>query len=381
MSAVAGGGRPPAAPTLGGLTGGQLRRLCAVAELSDADTDAYAWVLTESLGPVAERALDLPPPSPTFLSDDHTPVEFSLSFQQGSAPSLRMLVDPGCGAADLAGNGRIGLETVRAMAERWRFGTDSLDAVADLFLPDAPHGPLALWCALELRPGGVPAVKVYLNPSAHGPEHRTETVREALGRLGHHKGFAALPETDGYLFFALDLGDWSAPRAKVYLRHDGLSAVRAGRLSRMDPGPGAAQIEEFFRIAAGAGRDGVRLTRRPGQTCHSFTDPGAPWPSGFTLHVPVRDYSPHDGESLDRAASALFRHGMNAAPLVRALAAMSPRRPEDGVGMIAYLSLAHQQGRPPRVTTYLSCEAYAVRPPAGAARHPVQAVPAGQTAR
>jgi hypothetical protein len=39
------------------------------------------------------------------------------------------------------------------------------------------------------------------------------------------------------------------------------------------------------------------------------------------------------------------------------------------VGLIAYLALAHQQGRPPRVTAYLSSEAYAVRPPA------VEAVP------
>jgi hypothetical protein len=39
------------------------------------------------------------------------------------------------------------------------------------------------------------------------------------------------------------------------------------------------------------------------------------------------------------------------------------RRPEDGVGLIAYLALAHQQDRAPRVTAYLSAEAYAVRPP------------------
>ena len=42
----------------------------------------------------------------------------------------------------------------------------------------------------------------------------------------------------------------------------------------------------------------------------------------------------------------------------------SPPRPlEDGAGLIAYLALVHERGRPPRVTAYLSSEAYGVRPP------------------
>ncbi|MBD0421847.1 prenyltransferase [Streptomyces sp. TRM S81-3] len=362
-------------PTLGSFTSGQLRRLGAVAGLSAADVETYAHVLTESLGPVGERPLDLPPPTRTFLSDDHTPVEFSLSFQPGAAPSLRVLLEPGCGADSLALSGRAGLETVRAMARRWHFATDPLDEVLDLFLPPSPQGPLALWCALELRHGGVPAVKIYLNPAASGAQYAAATVREALHRLGHRRAFAALPEADGYPFLALDLGDWDTPRVKLYLRHDNLTAVRAGRLSRMDSGPHPAAVEEFFLTAAGGtGRHTTRLGRRPGLTCHSFTDTGAARPSGFTLHIPVRDYARHDGEALARATGLLHRHGMDAAVLTRALAAVTDRRPEDGVGLIAYLALAHQQGRPPRVTAYLSCEAYAVRPPVvEAARHAVAA--------
>jgi hypothetical protein len=42
------------------------------------------------------------------------------------------------------------------------------------------------------------------------------------------------------------------------------------------------------------------------------------------------------------------------------------------VGLIAYLALAHQRDRAPRVTAYLSSEAYAVRPPVvEAVRRPV----------
>ncbi|MFH8974877.1 tryptophan dimethylallyltransferase family protein [Streptomyces sp. NPDC017890] len=360
------------APTLGALTSGQLRRLGAVAGLSAADVETYARVLTDSLGPVAERPLNLPPPTRTFLSDDHTPVEFSLSFRPDAAPALRLLLEPGCGADSLVRNGRVGLEAIRAMARRWHFTTGPLDALQDLFLPPAPHGPLALWCALELRPGGVPKVKVYLNPAANGAERSAATVREALHRLGHHRAFASLPRGSGYPFLALDLGDWEEPRVKVYVRHDNLTAGQAGRLSRMDPGPSPAGIEGFFRAAADLGPDISGLSRRPGLSCHSFTDTTTARPSGFTLHIPVRDYARHDGEALARAASVLRHHGMDASALVRSLAAVTDRRPEDGVGLIAYLALAHQQGRPPRVTAYLSSEAYAVRPPVvEAVRHPV----------
>ncbi|MDT0609229.1 tryptophan dimethylallyltransferase family protein [Streptomyces lancefieldiae] len=360
------------AATLGALTSGQLRRLGTVAGLSEADVETYADVLTDSLGAVAGRSLHLPPPTRTFLSDDHTPVEFSLSFQPDAAPALRVLLEPGCGADSLAHNGRAGLEVIRAMARRWHFTTGPLERLQDLFLPTAPHGPLALWCALELRPGGVPAVKVYLNPAANGAERSAATVREALHRLGHRRAFAGLPQGSGYPFLALDLGDWEQPRAKVYVRHDNLTAGQAGRLSRMDRGPGPAAVEGFFRTAAGVGPDVTGLSRRPGLSCHSFTDTGSARPSGFTLHIPVRDYARHDGEALARATSVLRHHGMDASVLVRALAAVTERRPEDGVGLIAYLALAHQRGRAPRVTVYLSSEAYAVRPPVvEASRHAV----------
>ncbi|MFF9276021.1 tryptophan dimethylallyltransferase family protein [Streptomyces griseosporeus] len=359
--------------TLGTLTAGQLRRLCAVAGLDPADADGYARTLVGALGPVADRPLDLPPVTPTFLSDDHTPVEYSLSFTPGAAPALRVLLEPGCGAGSLARSGRAGLAAVGEMARRWDFSTAVLDELEDLFLPPAPEGPLALWCALELRPGGVPRVKVYLNPAARGAGRAAATVREALRRLGHRRAFDALPAADRHLFFALDLGDWDEPRLKVYLAHQDLTAHAAGGLSRMDPGPDEAEIRAFFHLATGTGTgtdavDGtgaVRLDRRPGQSCHAFTETASGRPSGFTLYIPVRDYVRDDEEALARAVAALDRYGMDPAPLLAAVPALTARRPADGVGLVAYLGLAHQQGRPPRVTVYLSAEAYAVRPPTG----------------
>lgn len=354
-------------PALGGFAARQLVRLCEIAGLAPADTAAYAEVLIDTLGPVAARPLDQPPPSLSFLSDDHTPVEYSVSFVPGGAPMLRVLLEPGCGAGGLARSGRAGLSAVREMARRWDFGTDRLDAVEDLFFPDRPRGPLALWCALELRPGGVPKVKVYLNPAANGVSRARATLGEALRRLGHAEAFAALPPADGYPFLALDLGDWETPRVKVYLRHDGLSAREAAGLSRMASGPAPEALIEFFRIAAGLDvtgvDDDVPLTGRPALTCHALTGAATGLPSGFTLHIPVRDYARHDAEALERATAVLDGYGIDPGPLVGALSSVTGRSLEDGVGLVAYLALAHQEGKPPRVTVYISAEAYAVRPP------------------
>ena len=350
--------------TLGGHAAFQLLRLCEVVGLDQADATGYARTLAEALGPVARRPLDLPPATRSFLSDDHTPVEFSLSFAAGGAATLRVLLEPGSGVGGLALSGRTGLGIVRDLARRWEVSTERLDALEDLFLPPSPQGPLALWCALELLPGGVPRIKVYLNPAASGAAAANGTVREALRRLGHGQAFASLPDTGRHLFFALDLGDREEPRVKVYTVHDDLSAAEAGGLSRMEGGPGPAEVEAFFRAAAGIGvGEDARLDRRPVQTCHAFTETATGLPSGFTLYVPVRDYVRHDGEALDRAAGLLRRYGVDPAQLVGSLAAVTSRRPEEGAGLIAYLGLAHQQGRPRRVMAYISSEAYEVRPP------------------
>ncbi|MDO0915331.1 tryptophan dimethylallyltransferase family protein [Streptomyces sp. DT2A-34] len=349
---------------------GQLLRLGSVAGLPAAESALYAHVVLESLGDVPGRSLALPAPSPSFISDDHTPVEFSLSFRPDAPPGLRVLVEPGCGAGDMADNGRQGLAAIRDMARRWDFSTAQLDRLEDLFLPSSPQGPLALWYALELRPGGVPGVKIYLSPDAAGPQRAAATVREALHRLGHRQAFTALPDTTGYPFLALDLGAWETPRVKVYTAHPHLAASEAYALSRAQPGPARADVEAFFHLAAEGrlptrtgGRSTVRLARRPALTCHSFTDTATGRPSGFTLHIPVRDYVNDDEEALARATAALTHFGMDPSVLRRALAALTTRQLSDGVGLIAYLALACERDRGSRVTTYLSSEAYSVRPP------------------
>ncbi|MFJ8937312.1 tryptophan dimethylallyltransferase family protein [Streptomyces sp. NPDC102365] len=359
----------PTEATLGDHVVGQLQRLGATVGLSEADTALYGQILIDSLSDAAQRPLSLPPASPSFISDDHTPVEFSLACTPDGAPELRVLVEPGSAHSNMSDSARIGLKAIRTMAARWDFSTGQLDALEDLFFPASAEGPLALWYALDLRPGGVPGVKVYLNPSATGPEHAARTVQEALHRLGYGKAFTGLPQAAGYPFIALDLGSWQTPRVKVYLRHPRMSADDAFALSRATSGPAETAIRYFFHEAAGTttspeheAEEVPRLLRRPALTCHALTSREAE-PSGFTLHIPVRDYVSDDEEALARATALLIRFGMDPSHLNRGLHALSQRQLADGVGLIAYLALAYERDRPPRITAYLSSEAYAVRPP------------------
>ena len=345
-------------PRLGEHVQRQMAELCEAAGTAG---DAARSLLDTALGPLTRVPLLDPPPARCFLSDDHTPAELSLAFTPGAPPVPRVALEPGF-TDDMARSGRIGLRAAQRLADRGVLSYARLHMLSDLFFPAAPHGPFALWLALEFPDGG-PRAKVYLNPAAHGPGRSADTVAEALARLGYGDAFPALrrcaDRSGGFLFFALDLGDWTAPRVKVYLAHRDFSAAEAADVSRAAPGDHPGRVAEFVDLIAAE----RRLRRRPLVSCFSFTRACPDRPSGYSLHVPVRDYVEDDRQARDRAMAALRRYGIDGRPLDRALAGMTSRPLDDGVGLIAYVTLAHAGPCPPRVTVYLSSEAYQVRPP------------------
>ncbi|MFI6585281.1 tryptophan dimethylallyltransferase family protein [Embleya sp. NPDC050493] len=354
-----------AAATLGDHLRGRLDRLCRAAGTADPE-GRYRDSLTELLGAGADRPLSAPAP-PSGVSDDHTPAEFSVTFPAGDRPRVRVLTEPGCGAATLAENGRLGRLALQRTARRWDFPLDPLRRVETLFLPAAPQGTFALWCAMELpATPGTPGFKAYLDPAAHGPEHTADVVEEALARFGCARAWPLLrehvaaryPHDDRFAFFAVDLGPWAAPRVKVYVAHHRFDLDGVRRVAGLFSERCGRQAVEFCRIAAGTDR----FDRRPPVSCLSFTGRNPRTPAAYTLHLPVRDHVTDDGHARDRAASLLRRQGLPTGLLDRALGAVSRRRPADGVGLISYLSLVQAPARPPRVTVYLAPEAYRVAP-------------------
>ncbi|MGC5039142.1 tryptophan dimethylallyltransferase family protein [Streptomyces sp. DT190] len=357
--------------TLGAHLRGQVRRVCAAAGFAvPADGSGSPLLeLLDLLGPAALRPLASGPPSPSFVCDDHSPAEISLAFGAGRPVAVRLLVEPGCTAASLEENGRLGRRALGQLAARRGFSTEPVRRVADLFFPPVVHGSFALWCATEQRqqPGGGGGVKVYVNPQAHGRERSAGVTQEALARFGFGRAWPELreralprgPGRDEILFFALDLGDWPTPRVKVYVAHHGVTVPEAHEMARLLPGEAAQRVHDFCReMGGGPGR----FAHRPLVSCLSYTERDVEHPSGYTVHVPVRDYAPDDAVARDRATAALRRFGMDADVIGRALTAMTSRRPSEGVGLITYVSLVQSTWEPPRVNVYLSPEAYAVRP-------------------
>lgn len=359
---------------LGTFTGGQLGRLCDLVGIDAQRRTAHQRVLSDLLGPAAVRPLADLPPSPSFVSDDHTPVEYSLTFPADGAPVLRVLVDPGCTARALPDNARTAWAAVGRLAAQWGICLDELTRVSDLFLPPVPHGPLTLWSALELRPSGPPGLKVYLNAGSRGAERSMETVGEAMTRLGHGRAYESVrsylhprfPERATLMFFALDVGPWAEPRVKVYVAHHDATATDAADAARLVPGVSPERVAELCRRVGGD----APFSRLPLISCYSFTDAGADRPTGHSLHVPVRAYVRDDRAAREHAVRLLQQYGNRSALLDRALAALTARRLSAGVGLIPYLSLVQAGRQAPRITIYLSPEAYQVFPPredAGAA--------------
>ncbi|QFQ94977.1 prenyltransferase [Streptomyces phaeolivaceus] len=354
---------------LGGFTAGQLGRLCDVVGIDARRRIAHQRVLSELLGPAAARPLAAPPPSPSFVADDHTPVEFSLTFPVGAAPVLRVLADPGCAVRALPDNARTAWAAVGRLAAQWGVGLQGLTRITDLFLPPAPHGPLTLWCALDLRPDGPPGLKLYLNPGARGAERSLETVAEAMARLGHAPAFEPVrrhleprfPERAGLMFFALDVGPWAEPRVKVYVVHHHATAADAADAARLVPGASPERVADVCRRIGGDGP----FAGLPLISGYSFTGTDTGRPTGHTLYVPVRACVRDDEEARDHAVRLLRQYGVADAPLDRALAALTTRPLTAGRGLISYLSLVQARGRAPRITVYLSSEAYGVLPPRG----------------
>ncbi|WP_018686628.1 tryptophan dimethylallyltransferase family protein [Actinokineospora enzanensis] len=344
-------------------TGAQLRGLCHAIGL-DHRADEVCAVVAGLFGPAGTRAVTEPPLWRSDVSDDHTPVEYSVSFEEDGSHTLRLLVE--CGPQRPGGRALLAaaLRGLDGLAERYPLSLDRFDAVRDLFLPEDPRGLFSLWFSVVVTAAAV-RVKVYLNPQVSGAAAAEGLVISGLDRLGFADAAAALrgrgarpcSTVDTFSFFALDLDDTPRSRVKVYRTHPRARIAHMGPLAAASPDTDLDALAEFHRVVG----DTDVYDGRPLVSSHTFLQ-DAPGPSGFSLYLPVRDYVPDDEVALARVRALLARHGFDDRPLSRAIAAVTDRPLADGVGLIAHVSL--KTGRPrPGITVYLSAEAYAVAEP------------------
>ncbi|OLR92283.1 hypothetical protein BJP25_22080 [Actinokineospora bangkokensis] len=328
--------------------------------------DEACAVLADLLGPQGDLDRGRAPVWRSDISDDHTPVEYSVAFEEDGSHTLRLLVEAGAAEPGRRANLDAAEAALDRLATRYPLALDKLDAVRGLFLPEDPQGLFAMWFSLVLRRSGPPMVKVYLNPQVRGAAQAERLVGAGLDRLGFAGSMdwvrAHTPRQGGGLdrfsFFALDLEDTPAARVKLYQSHHGATAADARFAAG---GTAAADPHRLTRFATDLGGDGP-FRGRPLVSSHTFLASDAARPRGYSLYVPIRDYVPDDGVALVRTRAALARCGVDTAALDRAVEAVATRPLVDGVGLIAHVSL--RMGPPrPGVTVYLSAEAHGVAPP------------------
>jgi len=323
-------------------------------------------LLADALGPGGFRPVSTSPAWPSDVADDHTPVEFSTAFAAGEPPTLRTIVEPTATRPSRAANTAAALATLDRMRRRGDVDTRRFDAVKDLFLPEQPQRDFAFWYSLVFRRGEAPSVKVYVNPEVRGEAAAEELVREGLDRTGFGAGFPTLrthavtrPGLDKYSFFALDLVEQRQARVKVYISHHAADVTDVTRAANAARGVDVDRVPDFCLLTGGS--TGT-FDKRPLISSYTFMDGDSRAPSGYSLYVPIRDYVADDEEARRRVLAVMAKYDLDPTQFDSALRTIARRPLDEGVGLIAHVSL--RMGRPrPGITVYLSSEAYDVASP------------------
>ena len=325
-------------------------------------------VLRELLGAAGRRPLSEPPPWPSDVADDATPVEFSVAFDESGDRAVRILGETIPENPGPAANIHAAKHFLAHMAQRLDLTLDRFHAVEDLFLTERPKGKFALWFSVILRPGRAPALKVYFNPQVHGQGAAPGLVAEGLRRLGLSDAYDTVTKhamlrgaADRFSFFALDLDDGPLSRVKLYISHDSAESATVERAAGAVDGVNPLALREFL-TAVGGGTG--PYAGRPLVSSYSFVESGGGRPGNYSLYLPVRDYVPDDAVAREQTLAHFRRAGLSAAELDRFTGAVTDRPLDHGVGLIAHVSL--RLGRFGSGTTvYLSSEAYSVNPVRG----------------
>ncbi|GLY00376.1 MULTISPECIES: tryptophan dimethylallyltransferase family protein [Actinoplanes] len=359
--------------------GGQLSRLC---EVVGTDDTTPVELLAGVLGKHGSRPLSQPPAWASDVADDHSPVEFSIAWNESEPPALRILAEALGPVPSVSANMAATYDFLRANG----VSTSRLDAVRDLFDVAAPEGDFAIWLSLVFRNGRRPEFKVYFNPEVLGRGESGALAGEAFERLGLGTAYQKMVDRavrpgelgglDRLSFFALDLHDAPHARVKLYVSHHDATAADVARAAGVVDGVDPAEVADFCRLAGGEkpkkikkGDKGEKKGKKRGKTytgrplISSFTLTGASdEPAGYSVYVPIRSYVGDDREARRRVVPLLDRYRFDPDFLDRGIAAVTRRPLDSGVGLLAHVSLRLGPPRP-GMTVYLSSEAYRVDPP------------------
>lgn len=305
------------------------------------------------------------PPWFSEISDDNTPVEFSVTLSPRGS-EVRVLFEPQGEQPSLSSNRAAALAMHEELARDYGADLSRFRKVQDLFLPDELHGPFALWSAVVFARGKAPSFKAYFNTQARGVSQASLLVQEGLRRLGMPREWPRIakhmayrgPHLDELKYFALDLTSSAHSRVKVYVRHHESTPDELERAASLagDAMPGGAA--SFARAVSGGTQC---FSSRATFSCAAFTEDGDGLPPATTHYIPVCAYADNDAVVEQRVAKYLVDNRLDDAPYRRALRGFADRPLEAGVGMQSWVALRHWDGAP-RLTVYLGSESRTMFP-------------------
>lgn len=255
------------------------------------------------------------------MSNDGSPIEFSVSIDQGTGtPELRFLTEgqPSENSWKHLTDAALRLTHDIAASYPTTVSLARVNMVRDLFIPaqlpsDKKGGgtpKMAAWhsCAWLSKTG--PQWKLYLDPCATGTgSNALSATREAFRRLGLDNEWrlveSILSPADSVVYFSTDLSsNEEEARVKVYVAHGGadatsrsLAAEVARKHTSICPDADALEIQQFLAAMAGS-QSGQQESRQPSGrksliSCFAFASKTGERPVG-TVHFPMDAYVEDD---------------------------------------------------------------------------------------
>jgi DMATS type aromatic prenyltransferase len=343
----------------------RLGMLCRAAGFGD-ESEGVVHTFESLISPWGERSRAEGSEWPSEISDDNTPIEFSVAIAERGV-DVRVLFEPQAERPVLRDYRAAGIAFQQRLEREFGASLERYRQIQDLFLPEDMHGPFAIWSSAVFSRGCAPAFKAYLNPQARGSEYAPELVQEGLERLGFSAAWENLRDTvlrrgrelDELKYFALDLTDDAETRVKVYVRHHCATAEDLECASSLAESYAEGETLDFVREMRGSGE---RLNERAPFTCSSFVGRAIERPVATTVYVPVCAYARDDAAVLERVRAYMRRQGFDSSLYESIVNGFANRPLAEGVGMQSWIAL-RRFGTSARMTVYLATEARRIHAP------------------
>jgi tryptophan dimethylallyltransferase len=346
----------------------KLESLCDVLQVSSLKRRDAIRLFEEISASWADWAVGDAPSWSSDVTDDGTPFEFSVAFENQRC-ELRMLFESQLRPLTNRSSWDAGIAFGERLRAAGRADLTFFDEVSKLFAPKTlKNARFSLWHAVVLREERC-LYKAYFNPELEDPAQGPARVDTALKRLGLEKArkfvkaCTALATTTARLpYFSVDLERPECARAKIYLAAS--SAAHATAIAAETGGLDPAVCADWLKALVGSE---APQQGRPFLICAGFrrgtSDPDV------TVHVPIRCFTENDNEAVERAARLLSPS--EAVALRSVTKAVSGHSPSSTSGVLTYASL-RQTKEGVRLTGYFAPQLYTPLAQASSGTHTVK---------